>query len=107
MYITGIELQMCHVSQQLICACSSLLVSNNLWIYVGRLACQVYGHMRREAATVKIQKHTRRYQSKKSYKKLHYSALVLQTGLRSMAARKEFRFRKRSKAAIIIQVLLL
>ena len=53
---------------------------------------------------MKIQKNGRRYYSRKSYKKLHVSALALQTGLRAMAARKEFRFRKQTKAATIVQV---
>ncbi|KAL0651033.1 hypothetical protein Bca4012_093724 [Brassica carinata] len=57
----------------------------------------------REAAAVKIQKNGRRYYSRKSYKKLHVCALALQTGLRAMAARKEFRFRKQTKAATIVQ----
>lgn len=72
---------------------------------VGRLACKVFEHMRREAAAVKIQKHTRRYRARKAYKALHVSGLVLQTGLRAMAARKQFRFRKQTKASIIIQVI--
>ncbi|WZZ79808.1 hypothetical protein YC2023_100380 [Brassica napus] len=70
----------------------------------GRLSCKVYENLRREAAAVKIQKNGRRYYSRKSYKKLHVCALALQTGLRAMAARKEFRFRKQTKAATIVQV---
>jgi hypothetical protein len=54
---------------------------------------------------VKIQKNVRRHQARKTYRKLHLSVLVLQTGLRSMAAHKEFRFRKQTKAAILIQVI--
>jgi hypothetical protein len=54
---------------------------------------------------VKIQKNLRRYQARKIYRKLHLSVLVLQTGLRSMAARTEFRFRKQTKAATFIQVI--
>lgn len=61
--------------------------------------------MKKEAAAVKIQKHIRRYDARTAYKRLHVSTLVLQTGLRTMAARKEFRFRKKTKAAIIIQVI--
>lgn len=71
---------------------------------VGRLACKLFENMKREAAAVKIQKHTRRHRERKAYKSLHLSVLVLQTGLRAMAARKQFRFRKQTKAAIIIQV---
>ena len=62
--------------------------------------------MRREAAAVKIQKNTRKYEAMKAYKKLHVSALAVQTALRATAARKEFRFRKQTKASIIIQVLI-
>lgn len=73
-------------------------------ICVGRLACKLYESMKREAGAVKIQKNIRRYQARKGYSKLRVSGLVLQTGLRAMAARKEFRFRKRTKAAMIMQV---
>lgn len=54
---------------------------------------------------MKIQKNTRRYQAWKRYRKLHFSVLVLQTGLRVMAARNEFRFKKTTKAAILVQVI--
>lgn len=74
-------------------------------LFVGRLACKLYENMRKEAAAVKIQKNTRRYQARRAYKKLHMSALTVQTALRATAARKEFRFRKQTKASIIIQVL--
>ncbi|KAG6738314.1 hypothetical protein POTOM_057926 [Populus tomentosa] len=72
-------------------------------LWRGRLACKIFDRMRREAAAIKIQKHTRKYAARTAYKKLHVSALVVQTGLRAMIARKEFRFRKRTKAATIIQ----
>ncbi|KAF8394312.1 hypothetical protein HHK36_020519 [Tetracentron sinense] len=72
-------------------------------LWRGRLACKLYGRMRREAAAVKIQKNLLRYQARKAYTKLWFSVLVLQTGLRAMAAHKEFRFRKQTKAAINIQ----
>lgn len=70
----------------------------------GRLACKLFENLKREAAAVKIQKHTRKYHARKAYKSLHVSVLVFQTGLRAMAARNQFRFRKQTKAAIIIQV---
>lgn len=60
--------------------------------------------MKRESAAVKIQKNMRKYQARSTYNKLHISVLVLQTGLRAMAARKEFRFKRQTKAATIIQV---
>ncbi|XP_061944773.1 myosin-9 isoform X1 [Populus nigra] len=72
-------------------------------LWRGRLACKIFDRMRREAAAIKIQKHTRKNAARTAYKKLHVSALVVQTGLRAMIARKEFRFRKRTKAATIIQ----
>lgn len=53
---------------------------------------------------MKIQKNMRRWQARKSYISLRLSVLVMQTGFRAMASRNEFRFRKRTKAAIIIQV---
>lgn len=73
--------------------------------FVGILACKLYEKIRREAAAKKIQKNIRRYEARKAYKKLHVSALILQTALRAIAARKEFRLRKQTKASIIIQVL--
>lgn len=72
---------------------------------VGRLACKLYEHLRREAAARKIQKNVRRYEARKAYKELHVSALTLQTAIRAVAARKKFRFKKQTKASIIIQVL--
>lgn len=35
---------------------------------------------------------------------MHVAALAVQTGLRAMAAHKEFRFKKQTKAATTIQV---
>ena len=70
----------------------------------GKLACKLFKNLKREAAAVKIQKSARRFHARKTYKKLQASVLYVQTGLRAMAARNEFRFRKQTKAAIIIQV---
>ncbi|KAG5533006.1 hypothetical protein RHGRI_027295 [Rhododendron griersonianum] len=70
----------------------------------GRIACKIYKGMRREAAALKIQKNVHRYQARKAYQRLQVSVLVLQTGLRAMDARKKFRFRKQTKAAMIVQV---
>lgn len=61
--------------------------------------------MRREAAAVKIQKNIRSYEARKAYKETHMSVLTMQTALRAIAARKEFRFGIQTKASIIIQVL--
>lgn len=62
--------------------------------------------MRQEGAAIKIQKNLRRHLARKVYTKLMSCALVLQTGLRAMAAHDEFRYRKETKAAIIIQVVI-
>ncbi|WZY97265.1 hypothetical protein YC2023_069594 [Brassica napus] len=73
-------------------------------LYINRrLSGKLFENLRREAAAVKIQKNGRRYYSRKSYKKLYVSALSVQTGLRAMAAHKQFRFRKQTKAATIVQ----
>lgn len=60
--------------------------------------------MRRVAASIRIQKHARAHASRRSYTKLQGAAIVIQTGLRAMAARNEFRRRKQNKAATTIQV---
>lgn len=74
---------------------------------IGKLACKLYEQMRREASAVRIQKNLRRYTARKSYLTVWSTAITLQTGLRAMTARNEFRFRKQTKAAILIQVPLL
>ena len=68
------------------------------------MARKLYGCMRWEAAAVKIQKNMRRHKARESYLQLQAAAITLQTGLRAMSARKEFRFRKETKAAVHIQV---
>lgn len=72
---------------------------------VGRLARKVYENMRREAAAIKIQKYLRQYQCQTAYKQLRTSALALQTGFRAMVAHNQFRFKRQTKGATIIQVL--
>ncbi|XP_065861006.1 myosin-11-like isoform X2 [Euphorbia lathyris] len=69
----------------------------------GKLARTVYKVMREEAAAVKIQKHLRRQLSTRTFHVLKYSAIILQTGSRTMAARIEFRLREKNNAASIIQ----
>lgn len=61
--------------------------------------------MRREDASLRIQKYARAHAARTTYTKLRASTIVIQTGLRAMAARNEFRHRKRTKASIVIQVL--
>nr|GLL40073.1 myosin-17-like isoform X2 [Ipomoea trifida] len=67
------------------------------------LACKLYEQSRREAAAIKIQKSFRCFVAWKSYSTLRHSAITLQTGMRAMVARDEFRFRKQTKASIEIQ----
>lgn len=75
-------------------------------LWIGILARKLYEQLRQEAAALMIQKNFRRYIVLKSYSTVRSSAITLQTGLRAMTARNEFRFRKQTKAAIIVQVLL-
>lgn len=63
-----------------------------------------YERMRREAASVKIQKYSRMCLARKDYHKLRSSAISIQTGLRGMAAHNDLRLMKQTKAAIVIQV---
>jgi len=60
--------------------------------------------MRKEAASIRIQKNVRAHGARTFYTNLQASAIVIQTGMRAMAARNEYRYRRRTKAAIIIQV---
>ncbi|XP_019463633.1 PREDICTED: myosin-17-like [Lupinus angustifolius] len=69
----------------------------------GLLSRKLYEQLRREAAAVKIAKNFKGYIVRKSYTTERLSAIILQTGLRAMKARDEFRFRKQTKAAIHIQ----
>lgn len=61
--------------------------------------------MRREAASIRIQKHARALAARRSYTKLQGAAIVIQTGLRAMAARNVYRQKRQNKAATILQVL--
>ncbi|TKY69095.1 Myosin-7 protein [Spatholobus suberectus] len=69
----------------------------------GQLARHQYECMRREAASLKIQKDFRMYISRNAYKTIYATAVYIQTGMRGMAARNDLRFRKRTQAAIVIQ----
>lgn len=71
---------------------------------LGKLACKIYVQLKRQAAAINIQKNSRRHHARKAYKKLQVSVLMVQTVLRAMDARKRFRFRKQTEAAIMIQV---
>ncbi|KAL6998846.1 Myosin-6 [Sarracenia purpurea var. burkii] len=59
--------------------------------------------MRRDTASLRIQKDTRMYLSRKAYLLLCSSAVTIQTCMRGMAARNELCFRKKTGAAIHIQ----
>lgn len=71
----------------------------------GQLARKMYEQIRKEAASIRIQKHLRAHTARKSYIKFQAVSIVIQTGLRAMAARNDHRNRKRTKAANIIQVI--
>ncbi|CAA6659271.1 unnamed protein product [Spirodela intermedia] len=78
-----------HVARkQFIALRKACVLVQSLWR--GKLACKLYQSMRRDAASIKIQKNL-------------VSALILQIGLRAMSAHKNFRFRKETKAATAIQ----
>lgn len=69
-----------------------------------KLARKLYEQMRREAASIRIQKHVRSHRARMDYTSLQASAIIIQSGLRALAARNEFRHRRRTKASIKIQV---
>lgn len=73
--------------------------------YTAQLARRLYEEMRREAATKHIQKHVRAHTARRSYTNLQASAIVIQTGLRAMAARNIYKHKRRTKATTIIQVI--
>lgn len=70
----------------------------------GQLARQVYEEMRQEASSLVIQRCFRMHIARKAYNDLYATAVTVQTGMRGMAARCELYFRRRTKAAIVIQV---
>ncbi|KAF2611406.1 hypothetical protein F2Q70_00008291 [Brassica cretica] len=69
----------------------------------GRMARLQFESMRREAASLRIQKQARTYICQTAYKNLCISAVYIQTELRAMAALVELQYRKKRHAAIIIQ----
>lgn len=71
----------------------------------GRLACKLYDVIKKEAASLRIQTNLRGHLARSKYSKLKLTGVVLQTGMRLMAARKEFRYRRQTKAATIVQVI--
>ncbi|XP_024007808.1 myosin-7 isoform X2 [Eutrema salsugineum] len=69
----------------------------------GQVARVWFETMRREAASLRIQKQARTHICQKAYKSMCSSACSVQTGMRAKAARIELQFRKKRRAAIIIQ----
>ncbi|GAU25530.1 hypothetical protein TSUD_280150, partial [Trifolium subterraneum] len=51
----------------------------------------LYEDMRKEAASIRIQKHARAHRARVYYTSLQASAIVIQSGLRALAARNEYR----------------
>ncbi|KAK7819284.1 myosin-9 [Quercus suber] len=83
---------------------SAKVIQKHIRTHITReLARKLYKLMKREIATVIIQRDLRRHLTRKAYIRIKLSTVVLQTGLRSMVARIEFRYRERTKAAIVIQ----
>nr|XP_043636269.1 myosin-9-like isoform X2 [Erigeron canadensis] len=69
----------------------------------GKLACNLYQHMKKSTASLKIQTSFRRHLSKKTYNKLKLSVILFQARLRAMVAGKKFRNIQQHKAAILLQ----
>ncbi|KAI3806052.1 hypothetical protein L1987_21943 [Smallanthus sonchifolius] len=69
----------------------------------GKLACKLYLHLQKNAASLKIQTNYRRHLSRKIYNKLKLSVIIFQSRLRSLVAGKKFRTRQQNKAAILLQ----
>lgn len=72
--------------------------------FLGKLACKLLEKMRKAKAATTIEKHSRRYLTKTAYGRIKSSAIVLQTALRAVAARRDFMYRRRCRAATVIQV---
>ena len=75
------------------------------YVLAGRLACKVYDGIKKEAASLKIQANLRCHLARRKYTNIKLAGVVLQTGMRSMAARKEFRYRRQTTAATLLQVI--
>lgn len=73
-------------------------------LVAGQVARYQYGKMRREAASLRIQKNCRMYLARNSYQKLCSSAVSIQTSMRGMAARNELKSKKQAGAALVVQV---
>lgn len=82
----------------------SLKVLNIFFRIAGEIARTVHKKLIIEAAALRFQKNFRRYIARKSFVTNRSAAIVLQTGFKGMIARNEFRLRRQTKAAIVIQV---
>ncbi|KAH9320576.1 hypothetical protein KI387_015215, partial [Taxus chinensis] len=69
----------------------------------GWLGRKLYEVVRREAASIILQKHTRRWLLQRAYIDLHYAVNILQTGIRSYFARQEYHLRRLTLAVVNIQ----
>ncbi|PWA65541.1 IQ motif, EF-hand binding site [Artemisia annua] len=65
----------------------------------GKLASKMYEDMRKRSLSTKIQTNFRRYTLRSSYNRLQHAVVLIQAGLRAMAARCELRYRRRHMAA--------
>ncbi|PNY04685.1 myosin-H heavy chain-like protein [Trifolium pratense] len=68
-----------------------------------KIAREIYEDMKRESASIRIQKYARAHRARVYYTSLQASAIVIQSGLRALAARNEYRYRRRTKASTKIQ----
>ncbi|XP_017234986.1 myosin-11 isoform X1 [Daucus carota subsp. sativus] len=69
----------------------------------GSIAIQMFGNLKKEAATLKIQTNRRGRSARRAFNRLRYSVALIQTSIRAMIARKEFNYRRQTKASILIQ----
>lgn len=81
------------------------MLIKSLFHVLANIARKISRYMKREEAAIKIQKNLRRQIAKKDYGRTKSSALTLQSGVRTMAARHEFRHKLKTRAATKIQVL--
>jgi len=69
----------------------------------GQLARHRYESMKRDAASLIIQKQLHMYLSKSAYKTTYARVVCIQAGMRGMTARNELRFRRWTQAATVNQ----
>ncbi|OEL30190.1 Myosin-6 [Dichanthelium oligosanthes] len=67
-------------------------------------ARRCYENLRREAGSLKIQTCYRMHHARKSYVDICSASTTIQSGLRGMGARIKLRFKRQTKAAVIIQL---